>query len=540
MSGDKARRRSADVLIVGGRTTGLMLAIQLARQGLDVRIVDGSPGVDPHSRATLLHSRSLELLDELGLTSEIVAKGQVLRRMRLFADGRFVMATESPPVDSPFPFGIGYSQVRIERLLERELAALGVEVERNTALSSLDQDSSGVRAGLRHDDGREEHAEASWLVGCDGAHSTTRHLLGIGFPGTQSRYPYSLADVIADNDAPSDAWFYFLHDEGYLIFAILEGGRRQIFGNLPEDHPAAGGPSLADIQGIVDRRTGGTYRLSDPRWLTYFHIHYRVAERFRQGRVFLAGDAAHLNSLVGGHGMNTGIQDACNLAWKLATAHRGRASPAILDSYEAERRPVAESMVEGSRAFTEPGERYPNMSAEERAALFEGFEKAGEELIAFRRNFEELDLDYGASPLSYDAAVDLPEDLRPGLEAHDAGPLLQQGERHHLFQLLGGPSHCLLVFAGDAGPSQETVDRAREAQEQHGSWIDVHLVVVRSGDAPAHDRLSTLVDMECDLTARYGMGQGGLYLIRPDGYVAYRAKRLDGLEAYVETVLLAA
>jgi 2-polyprenyl-6-methoxyphenol hydroxylase-like FAD-dependent oxidoreductase len=537
MTGNRTIGR-IDVLVVGGRTTGLMLAIRLRRQGLGVRIVDGSPGIDPHSRATLLHARSLELLENLGVTEEVVAKGRALRGMRLFADGQFVMETEDPPVESPYPYGIAYSQVRIERLLQRKLGELGVEVEREVTLLRLEQDDERVRAHLRHRDGGETVVEATWLVGCDGAHSTTRHLLGIGFPGTQSRYPYILGDVMAENDAPSDAWFYFLHREGSLIFAILDGGRRQIFGNLPEDHPAQGEPSLAELQEVVDRRTQGDYRLSDPRWLTYFHISYRLAERYRKGRVFLAGDAAHLNSLVGGHGMNTGIQDACNLAWKLALASRGLSSPALLDSYEAERRPVAAAMIDGSRAFTEPGELYPAMSAAERDAFFASFKMSGEELTAFRRNFEELDLDYEASPLTRDDEPGLPADIRPGLEAHDVGPLLIEGERRDLFHFLGGPNHCLLVFAGQQGRVAEAIAKAREALATCASWMDVHAVIPHPAGSFA-DGVSLLGDPEGRVTHRYGMSEGGLYLIRPDGYVAYRTTRLEGLETYVGNMLSA-
>ncbi len=539
MTEKQTAHADADVVVVGGRTTGLMLAVRLTRQGVKLRIVDASPGIDPHSRATLLHSRSLELLANLGVTEEVVSKGQMLRGMRLFVDGQYVMGTKDPPVDSPYPYGIAFSQKRIEGLLERELTALGVAVERNTSLVSLEQDRASVRAQLRHHDGRHERVEAAFLVGCDGAHSATRHLLDIGFPGTQSRYPYFLADVIAGNDTPSDAWFYFLHREGSLVFAVLDGGRRQIFGNLPADHPAEAQPDLSEIQGIVDRRSEGEYRLRDPRWLTYFRIHYRLAERFRKGRVFLAGDAAHLNSLVGGHGMNTGIQDACNLAWKLAMVHGGLASEAMLDSYEAERRPVAAQMVEASRAFTEPGENYPTMSEAERDAMFKGFQKTPDDLMAFRRNFEELDLDYGASPLSFDEGTALPEDLRPGLEARDVAPLLHQGKTRHLFDLLGGPRHCLLLFAGEPVALTEARARVQAALAHCGSWIEPHLVVTRAGDGRRDDRLSIVLDPEARLTRRYGMEQGGLYLIRPDGYVAYRSRRWQGLNSYVERVILA-
>lgn len=523
-----------EVLIVGGRTTGLMLAIRLRRQGLTVRIVDRSPGIDPNSRATLLHARSLELFENLGITGEILAKGQPLTGMHLFAEGRFVMTSEDPPVESPYPFGIAYSQVQIEVLLEGKLRELGVAVERSSDLVSLEQDGQSVRARIRREDGSEETLESAWLVGCDGAHSTTRHLLGIDFPGSQSRYPYILGDVVAEKAQPSSHWFYFLHREGGLIFAILDGGRRQIFANMPEDHPTQEAPSLEDLQAVVDRRSGGGFRLSDPRWLTYFRISYRLAERYRQGRIFLAGDAAHLNSLVGGHGMNTGIQDACNLAWKLALAKRGLMSEALLDSYEAERRPVAEEMIQGSRDLTEPGENYPGMSAQERQALFDGFAMQPDDLLAFRRTFEELDLDYGASPLSRDDDPGLPSDLRPGLEARDVQGLQHDGQTHDLFHFLGGPKHCLLIFAKDLDRASAC---AQAARTQAGDWIDVHLVVRATGAAETREGTSRIIDPNGSLMRRYGLENGGLYLVRPDGYIAYRTRRLDGLCDYLNKVM---
>ncbi len=526
-----------DVLVVGGRTTGLMLAIRLRRQGLKVRIIDRSLGIDPNSRATLLHSRSLELLDGLGLAEEILAKGQDLRGMRIFREGRLVLAGEDPPVDSPFPFGIAFSQVKIERLLAAKLSDLGVKVERNTQLVDLGQDERCVWASLSHSDGRAERVEASWLVGCDGAHSATRHLLGIGFSGSQSRYSYILGDVRAEAAEPANCWFYLLHDEGYVVFAILDEGRRQIFANLPLGHPAEGKPTLAELQDLVDRRGGSRYRMSDPRWLTYFQIHYRLAERYRKGRVFLAGDAAHLNSLVGGHGMNTGLQDACNLSWKLALATKGGCSEALLDSYEAERRPVAAAMIEGSRTLTEPGEKYPQMSEAERQALVESFQMSPEALWLFRREFEELDLDYGTSPLCHDAAPDLPAALRPGLEAQNVSPLLLEGKERDLFHLLGGPKHCLLLFAGSDLTVATAEDFARSLLARYAAWIGAYLVLGQAVEESSNQTLPLLLDPKGQLAQRYGVEAGGLYLIRPDGYVAFRATDLERLSGYLDQVL---
>jgi 2-polyprenyl-6-methoxyphenol hydroxylase-like FAD-dependent oxidoreductase len=530
--------KGSDVLIVGGRTTGLMLAIRLRRQGLSVRVADSSPSIDPHSRATLLHSRSLELLENLGIVEEIVTHGQDLRGMRLFVDGAFVMEAEHPPVDSPYPYGIAYSQVRIERLLEERLNDLGVEVERSTALLALEQDTASVRARLGHADGTESMAEASWLVGCDGAHSTTRHLLGIDFPGWQSRYPYMLADVVVENDKPSHAFFSFLHGEGSLYFFILDGGRRQIVAGLPEGHPTEGHPNLAEVQALVDRRSGGDYRLSDPRWLAYFRISYRLAERYRQGRVFLAGDAAHLNSLVGGHGMNTGIQDACNLAWKLTLANRGLVSNAFLDSFEAERRPVAKEMISGSCDMTEPGEAYPTMTTDEREALINGFRMNSDDLMAFRRNFEELDLDYGESPLSRDEGQGLPGEVRPGLEARNLDGLQHNGQTCDLFSLLGGPKHTLLIFAGEEDEEERAASLLPSA-DANPSWIESFLVVSRATARDLPKSTTLIIDPESRLAHRYGMQKGGLYLIRPDGYVAYRGTEAGGLARYLEEVMQA-
>ncbi len=531
------RADQVEVLVVGARTTGLMLAIRLRRQGLRVRIVDRSPGIDPHSRATLLHSRSLELLANLGIAAEIERNGQVLHGMGLYADGRLLMQTDDPPVDSPYPYGVAYSQKKIEILLEQQLAGLGVAVERNSDLLGLEQDRDGVDAVLGRHDGSRETVRCDWLVGCDGAHSTTRHLLGIGFAGTQSRHPYLVGDVIAEDFQPRDAFLLYLHSEGALYVAVLDEGRRQVFADLPEEHPADGTPSLEELQELVARRSGQAYRLSDPRWMAYFRINYRLAERYRQGRVFLAGDAAHLVSPAGGHGMNTGIQDACNLAWKLALASRGLASEALLESYEAERRPVARSMIEVSRGLTAPGEAYPRLSGTDRADLLAELQQAPEDILVFRRNFEELDLDYGDSPLSFDEDPALPADLRPGLEARDVAPLQQGGQSCSLFDLLGGPKHCLLVFAGEESLPTEARDAALMASEQAATWVDVHLVLISKPAAEATEPSSLLLDSEAQLTRRYGMQKGGLYLIRPDGYVAYRAVRLDGFATYLAEVL---
>ncbi len=535
MSSNYTANATSQVLIVGARTTGLMLAIRLLRQGLTVKIVDDSPGIDPHSRATLLHSRSLELLKGMGLAGEIMANGQPLCGNKVFTNGVEVINQRDTPVDSPYPYGLAYSQAKIEALLEHRLNQLGVEVERNTTLIALEQETDRVHATLRPQDGSGTVVSAPWLVGCDGAHSSTRKLLDIALEGDDSPHPYILADVLATNDTAPDKFYYYLHDEGHFFMAVLDEGRRLVAGSLPPEHPAKGTPELAEIQSISDQRTGGAHTLSDPRWLTYFRIHYRLAERYRSGRVFLAGDAAHVNSPFGGHGMNTGLQDACNLAWKLSLATKGVASEALLDSYEAERRPVAKAVIADSRSWTEPGEAYPKMNQAERQELLASYHLNEEENVAFRRGFEELDLDYGASPLCLDDDESLPEALRPGLEAKDATGLILKGSRCCLFDLLSGPSHCLLIFPQDESNLEKGVDTARAVQSAHHAWVIPYLVWTQ--DDVADEGLSCLVDSDHVLRQRYGMEAGGMYLIRPDGYISFRSRELDRLPHYVDQVL---
>lgn len=524
---------SPQVLIIGARTTGLMLAIRLLRQGISVRIVDDSLAIDPHSRATLLHSRSLELLRGMGLADEITTNGQPLRGTKVMADDAVVLDRLDTPVDSPYPYAIAYSQAKIEAMLEHRLRELGIEIERNTTLIALEQDSAGVHATLRQADGHEMVAPATWLVGCDGGHSATRKLLNIALLGDDSPHAYALADVRATHDTPSDRFFYYLHDEGHFFMAVLDEGRRLVAGSLPPEHPAQGKPDLAEVQVLSDQRTGKAHQFSDPRWLTYFRIHYRLAERYRVGRVFLAGDAAHLNSPFGGHGMNTGLQDACNLAWKLSLATKGFASEALLDSYEAERRPVAAAMIEDSRNWTEPGEIYPKMAPAERNALLASYELNPQENVAFRRGFEELDLDYTSSPLSHDGDPSLPPELRPGLEAKDAAGLTLAGASCCLFDLLAGPSHCLLVFPPQEAGLADAIATVRAIREAHGSWISPQLVWTQD----EAEECSCLVDPLQTLRQRYGMEGGGMYLIRPDGYIAFRSRELDQLPRYVQEVL---
>ncbi len=534
-------KTSADspVLVVGGRTTGLMMAAELARHDVAVRIIDKSPGIDPHCRATVLHSRSLEILHSLGIVDEIVACAQSLHGVCLYVNGEARGRSEELPVDSPFPLSLGLPQATTETILEKHLNSLGVFVERNTQLTSLEQSADKVRASVLHDDGREEVVETPWVIGCDGAHSTVRHLTEETFPGEADPYPYLLADVVIDGALePGDVYFY-LHDDGELFLFILNEGRRLVVANVAKETDISRTPTLEQVQELVTQRSGHDFHLSDPRWLTYFHINYRLAPHYRHGRTFLAGDAAHVHSLLGGLGMNTGIQDAHNLAWKLALVMRGGAPVTWLETYETERRQVAEDVIATTKIATQHAELFAELSSTDREKLVTHMFVPEGEKMRVRNHEEQIDLDYRSSPICLEPEGEFANGPHAGARAVDA-PILLDGQPCQFYDLMRSSKHCLFLFA-PASPQgsdlSELTTVAETVARDHGHWIAVHIVDDWQGESTVPSNVTLIEDPQQTLRQRYGIESTGMYLIRPDGYVAYRSRRLESLDEYLARIL---
>jgi 2-polyprenyl-6-methoxyphenol hydroxylase-like FAD-dependent oxidoreductase len=344
----------SQVLIAGAGPVGLTMAAELARYGVSVRIVDKAAQRTDKSKAVVLWSRTLELLDRAGCTDGFVAAGNKVDAANIIANKTVIGHINISDVESPHPYALMLPQSDTERLLEEHLGRLGVDTQRQTELSSFEQSSSGVTAVLRHVDGTEEIVEADWLIGCDGAHSAVRHGLGLSFLGDTLQSDWVLADLhLSGYPLPATELVTYWHEDGVLLIIPMSATRFRIIADIGLSKEGAPASSTLDqIQSILDGRGPGGIRASDPIWLSAFRINERKVGDYRSGRVFVAGDAAHVHSPAGGQGMNTGMQDAFNLAWKLALVCRGTASETLLDSYSAERSAVGADVLKAASRLT--------------------------------------------------------------------------------------------------------------------------------------------------------------------------------------------
>jgi 2-polyprenyl-6-methoxyphenol hydroxylase-like FAD-dependent oxidoreductase len=346
------------VLIVGAGPVGLTLACELRRFGVSVRIVDRAPQRTDKSKAMVLWSRTLELLDRGGGSGPFIDAGFKMLGVNIVAStGELMGRVRMDSVHSPYRYALMLPQSETERLLEERLQRLDARVERAVEATEFATTPAGVQTVLRHGDGRSETLTTDWLIGCDGAHSVVRHGLGVPFSGETVNSDWMLADVHMRGYpfADSEAAIYWHHEGVFVIFPI-SAGRYRVIADLPvtaaEQPPT---PTLEQTQAVISRRGPSGLVAFDPIWLAGFRINGRKVANYRAGRVFLAGDAAHVHSPAGGQGMNTGMQDAFNLAWKLALVIRKACGEHLLDSYSPERSKVGDQVLKMVERLTAVG-----------------------------------------------------------------------------------------------------------------------------------------------------------------------------------------
>ena len=347
----------AEVLIVGAGPTGLVLALSLTRLGVRVRIVDQAAEPATTSRAVAVQARTLEFYRQLGLADSVLARGREVSAANLWVSGRRVARAVFGPMGSgisPYAYAFIFPQDEHERLLIDRLSDAGVQVERETEFVGLEERDEGVVARLQCAGGRLDFCEAAFVAGCDGAHSRLREVLSIGFAGGTYEHLFYVADVEAHGPAMNGDIHVALDRTDFLaVFPLTDAHRARLVGTVRQEAETARRESVAweDVRSrVIEWMRIDVERVN---WFSTYHVHHRVANRFRDGRAFLLGDAAHIHSPVGGQGMNTGIGDAVNLAWKLAAVLHERAGAPILDTYEPERIAFARRLVATTdQAFT--------------------------------------------------------------------------------------------------------------------------------------------------------------------------------------------
>ncbi|HYY98853.1 MAG TPA: FAD-dependent monooxygenase [Pyrinomonadaceae bacterium] len=466
-----------DILIVGAGPVGLFLANECARRGLRYRIVEARASQSEHSKALAIFPRTMEIFDMAGVVGPFLEAANrvtsvvVTTRERALAHMRFA------PEESPYSFVAMVPQDVTERLLVEQLRRRGGAVEYETSFVSAVRRDDRVSVTLDRK-GRPSELSAAFVVGCDGAHSAVRHLLNLSFEGVQYDSLFMLADMETNDALPADELQLCPSEDGPVAIFPMSATRRRLVATVEKAEGDA--PSLDLVRRILKERAPEGIEARSLRWGSFFHVHHRQVEQMRVGRMFIAGDAAHIHSPFGGQGMNTGLHDVWNLAWKLDLVLRGRGNEQLLESYTAERRPVIRHVIETTDTLTKVLGT-PNKFAQAlRNAVIPMVSRLAPFQHAFVQRLSELGITYQGSPIVEGA-----------------------GKRHFDDSLRGGAgilSRFLLLLGDGAGPQA-----AEAAGRLAGSFGDV--VELRPGRARE------------------------ITLVRPDGYVAYSARNGDGLAA---------
>lgn len=515
-----------DVLIIGAGPVGLTLAAALTHHGLKCRIIDKAPAPTDKSKALVVWSRTSELLDKLGLADTFVQAGRKARGASIYSGGNRLVHVEIAGVDSPFGFPLMIPQSETERLLTEHLSRLGIAVERRVELVAFTEHASAVAGTLRHVDGREEAFETAWLAGCDGAHSTVRHTLEMPFTGSAEPNDWFLADIHVHGPLEPDEVSVFWHEKGVLAFFPISPGRFRVIADLGAAEAAKRpDPSLADVQAKVDERGPGSLTLSDPVWLANFRINERKVSDYRRGRVMLAGDAAHIHSPAGGQGMNTGMQDAFNLAWKLALVQRGlgQAEP-LLGSYSVERSAVGDQVLRAAGAMTTMATLRNPVAQFLRNHIAPVLTSFGFVQDRLKNQLCELSINYRHSPLSAEDWPRTAGGAAAGDRIPDAPLATPAGDQTTLFAALRDRRCAVLLFPHGADSLSQLRQAAEESRQRYPDVVAVH-VIQRAGEnaAPLADA-SVWIDVEGRVHQRLGVHGPAIVLVRPDGYIGYRCQ----------------
>jgi 2-polyprenyl-6-methoxyphenol hydroxylase-like FAD-dependent oxidoreductase len=538
-------------LVVGAGPTGMTMASELTRHGMACRIIDRLQQPSRVSKALGIHARTLELFEKMGIVDAVLAAGVQIETINLHGARQRIARLDWHCVPSRYPFMLSLPQWVTEELLNAHIKQQGIEVERGVALASLQQSARGVDVVLEHADGQTEQLRTRWLIGCDGPHSTVRHRLGLSFEGLAFDQSFALADVRMNDSFPRRQAALFWRGGGFTACIPLPGGQHRLVLAYPPHGEPDGDVKIDELEHALAQCGWINPKVDEVVWSSRFAVNQRKVHQYRLGSVFLAGDACHIHSPIGAQGMNTGIQDAFNLAWKLALVDRQDARPDVLDSYESERERFGRQLLLATTVLT-------------RLALLRDPRVVGlrDLILPLATGIQpmrtrtatvvgQLAVSYRRSPIVSEYRPEsVIERLRhrlrrtsvrhAGERAPDMDVVLGNTQTR-LHALCLGTRHVLFFFADRDNPERSL--RAWHETEallerEYSKLVDAFLILPRFPDPADTERTRTIYDESRDIYMTYGLTGDGLVLVRPDGYIGLRCcpASLDRFRAYLSSV----
>lgn len=513
---------NTDVIIIGAGPTGLSLACQLIRYGIDFVIVEKNESVTPFSKALGVHARTLEIYEQLGVVQTAIERGAIAGKVRFLAGGEIrgeVNLSDMGKGLSPYPYMLVLEQSKNEQLLYEYVQSHGKEVLWQNELESFSQTESGVTARVKDAAGASLIIEGKYLVGCDGAKSPVRQALGLSFEGSTFERLFYVADVQIDWDLSHDALHVCLTKHSFILFFPMQGDKRyRIVGVFPEGHEKDASEVLyEEIEERIKEETEISLDISNVNWFSVYKVHTRRVNKFSEGRCFVAGDAAHIHSPAGAQGMNTGIQDAYNLAWKLALVLKGVAGASVLDSYNEERLENAERLLETTDRLFQFGAGSDWFLGLIRTMVFPQFAKYALNFDAVKKIFfplvSQIGIKYRDCSLSRHDG-----DKEFEVKAGDRMPyFLMDGKS--IYDKLREPKFHLLTFSD--GESDYQTERS-EVESEYAQLVDYHIV-------PLYTHVAEIFGTEKPFNV----------LLRPDNYIGFISQEtsLNGLRAYLSEII---
>jgi 2-polyprenyl-6-methoxyphenol hydroxylase-like FAD-dependent oxidoreductase len=509
-----------DVIVIGAGPTGLALAGQFIRYGVDFIVIDKKETTTPHSKAIGVHARTLEIHEQIGLAEKALAQGAVAGKVRLLEDGKIRGEVDLSNIGegmSAYPFLLVLEQGKHERILHDFTRENGKDVRWQTEMTSFSQTDEGVSVKVKNSSGESETIEAKYLVACDGAKSPARHSLGLEFEGSTFERMFYVADVQIDWEFEHDALHVCLSENSLLAFFPMEGDKQwRIVGNFPEGHEKEEGEILyEEIEERIKAELKVPLDIYNVNWFSTYKVHTRHVNKFSVGRYFLAGDAAHIHSPAGAQGMNTGIQDGYNLAWKLALVLKGKASSEILNTYNEERLENARRLLKTTDRMFQLGAGEEWFTAFVRTHIFPYVANVVLKFDVVKRAIfplvSQIGINYRESSLSKNTDSF-------SIKAGDRMPYFLIEEKS-IYDRLREPKFHLIFFSDGKEASAGTPE---EFRTEFADMLDVHSI-------PLYPNIAEI----------FGTAGSFLVLLRPDNYIGLISSgtSFDDVKQYLRKVL---